>query len=136
MDYIIKKDYESIIYKNNDNAFYKGYERIISVISKEYFLDLKKYNKYVGESLNIKRNIPIHLSNNLMLFKIKLDNMEYYINYYNIIYIGYDKLNVLIIFKSGAMLYFKYKIIRLKKIIEKCQKIDDYIYMLDRIKYK
>lgn len=124
------------VYKTNIKEIYRGYERYLSIISKDYFLDIKFYNKCISKRLNIKREIPIKLSDKLMFFRINDRINEYYINYYNIVFLGYEDDNTLIIFKDGSYLEINENIIKFKKMLSKCKKIENYILNNDNEIYK
>lgn len=124
------------VYKTNIKEIYRGYERYLSIISKDYFLDIKFYNKCISKRLNIKREIPIKLSDKLMFFRINDRVNEYYINYYNIVFLGYEDDNTLIIFKDGSYLEINENIIKFKKMLSKCKKIENYILNNDNEIYK
>lgn len=134
MNYINIHNTVTTIYKTGDILTYEGYERYISVLCKEYFIDMKFYNKCIAKKLDIKRGIPLRLSNKIMLFKVSKDE-EYFINYYNIIYIGEMTNNIFILFKDGSYLEIKENINKMKRNIEKCKKIDEYLNDNDNFRY-
>lgn len=99
-DYIHITDSYTKIFEKNKIIDYKGREGIIKLICKKHFIDYTKYMSYARRELEDKYNIPIYLSPNLLLFKIKCQNDLYYFNYFEIERVEYSSLTKLI-FNDG-----------------------------------
>lgn len=103
INYIIDFDDYSNIYTTKGIEKYCGYKNVINYIASCNLFDIKGYLKLVRKKINMKYNIPIHINNNTLLFKMN----NYYINYYEIWSFAYNDNKVHIIFKNGDYLLLK-----------------------------
>jgi hypothetical protein len=86
----------------------------IEKLAVNYLFSIQSYRKAARSVLSLKNKIPIYFSSKLFLFYLKTcDNSLYYINFYEILKICFDRY-IIIIFKNGEILELEIS----KKIIE------------------
>ncbi len=104
INYIKEVNREVDVFYNNEVMHYNGYETILSILCKKHLVKYDYYKKRIYELFKIKKNAPIFLSSNLLLIKLSLSDIDYYINYQAILYSGISKGKVMIIFNNGEFL--------------------------------
>ena len=101
--YLTEKDFVSMLVTEEEMTKIYSVRSEINNIAKNHFLNIKEYHKLVRKKLLLKNKIPIYFSQSLLLFYINSNKTIFWINYYMILKICYDK-NIVIFFKDGSML--------------------------------
>ena len=64
-------------------------ESYLEKLSMENLRSTKTTRKYIRKNLGIERNIPLYISSDILLIRIKVNDLEYYINYINCVFFSY-----------------------------------------------
>ena len=101
----------------------------LNQIANKFLTSINEYRKFARKELGLKNKIPLYLSSRLLLFTVKSEDTNYWINYFNILKICYSD-NIIIIFKNGDILELHITKIKIIKELEKINKVLNYINSL------
>ena len=135
INYIKENEQKTIIFYNNKASEYNRYEKIITNLLKTHFIDYKLYKKIMAKKFRYYRNVPIYFSKSLMLFKIRDDYFNYYINYNQLLSMSYNDKMVVAIFKNGEILCIDETKNDIRKYDNMCKTINNYINYLENDYY-
>jgi len=102
--------------------------RIINKMLNKRIRDFYVYNRLIKKHFNIKTNIPIFISNDVLLLPTKSYKAYdcIWVNYYEIKDMLKDEKKTIIRFKNGEVKVFDIKIGKLKRIIRDALIIKEY----------
>lgn len=125
----LKDDKEKVIvyydYKNEEvHSVYSFLNKLASI----NLFSLSVYRQKVAKNIGIKSTIPIYFNHHTMLFSL-LDNFgyKYWINYFSLTDILYQKGYCMLLFKQGDFLKIAVSKQKLSNVMHKINKIIDYI---------
>lgn len=125
----LKDDKEKVIvyydYKNEEvHSVYSFLNKLASI----NLFSLSVYRQKVAKYIGIKSTIPIYFNHHTMLFSL-LDNFgyKYWINYFSLTDILYQKGYCMLLFKQGDFLKIAVSKQKLSNVTGKINKIIDYI---------
>lgn len=125
----LKDDKEKVIvyydYKNEEvHSVYSFLNKLASI----NLFSLSVYRQKVAKNIGIKSTIPIYFNHHTMLFSL-LDNFgyKYWINYFSLTDILYQKGYCMLLFKQGDFLKIAVSKQKLSNVTGKINKIIDYI---------
>ena len=125
----LKDDKEKVIvyydYKNEEvHSVYSFLNKLASI----NLFSLSVYRQKVAKNIGIKSTIPIYFNHHTMLFSL-LDNFgyKYWINYFSLTDILYQKGYCILLFKQGDFLKISVSKQKLSNVTGKINKIIDYI---------
>jgi hypothetical protein len=101
----------------------------LNQIANKFLTSINEYRKFARKELGLKNKIPLYLSSRLLLFTVKSEDTNYWINYFNILKICYSD-NIIIIFKNGDILELHITKTKIIKELEKINKVLNYINSL------
>ena len=97
--YLKEKDFVASVVSVNEETKIYSVRNEINKLAKVHFFSIKEYRKIVRKELLLGNKIPIYFSQSLLLFYINAKDTLYWINYFMILKICYDK-NIVIFFKD------------------------------------
>ena len=101
--YLKEKDFVSIAVTEEEVTNIYSIKSEIEKIAKAHFFSIKEYRKLVRKELLLSNKIPIYFSQSLFLFYVNSKNTLFWINYFMILKVCYEK-NIIIFFKNGDFL--------------------------------
>ena len=128
MNYVI--DNRSLLYVDGV-LIDKTINKYLSDLSIPHFKNIKSMRDTVRENLNIKRNIPLYISKDILLVPVKTNNITYYINFSNVKETITKESITTFIFcdKSYINLNISKRII--ERILKNTEKVYDYISLIE-----
>ena len=128
MNYVI--DNRSLLYVDGI-LIDKTINKYLFDLSIPHFKNIKSMRDTVRENLNIKRNIPLYISKDVLIVPIKTKNITYYINFSNVKEtITKESITTFIFYdKSYINLNISKRII--ERIIKNIEKVYDYISLIE-----
>ena len=127
MNYLCIKN--SIVYLD-DKVIDKTFKNYINDLSYPHFKSLDSIRNSTKKLFNIKRNIPLYISEKALLFPIIALQAKYYINYYEVFKTSYNKNILSITFKSGETLNLEITYSKYKTLKDNMSKILSYLWFL------
>ena len=124
MNYIIDNKDRIII---NEQVIFKTFKGYINGLCIDSFSTLKGRTQAIKKQLNIKYNVPVFINEKNILFKVKQNDMNYYINYYEILDIDKQKEKTVIVFKDLEVLRLDISKRIIKSRLEVCKRIEERI---------
>ena len=101
--YLKEKDFVSISVTEKEVKNIYSIRSEINRIAKTYFFSIREYRKLVKKELNLANKIPIYFSSTLLLFYINSKSTLFWINYFMILKICYEK-NIFIFLQNGEVI--------------------------------
>ena len=101
--YLKEKDFVSISVTEKEAFNIYSVKNEVDKIAKAHFFCVKEYRKLVRKELSLANKIPIYFSQSLLLFYINSKNTLFWINYFMILKVCYEK-NIIIFFKNGDVI--------------------------------
>ena len=101
--YLKEKDFVSISVREKEVTKIYSITSEINKIAKTYFFSIKEYRKLVRKELKLSNKIPIYFSPSLLLFYVNSKNTLFWINYFMILKICYEK-NIVIFLQNGDVI--------------------------------
>ena len=101
--YLKEKDFVSIAVTEDEVRNIYSIKSEIDKLAKTYFFSIKEYRKLVRRALSLANKIPIYFSQSLFLFYVNSKNTLYWINYFMVLKVCYEK-NIIIFLKNGDVL--------------------------------
>lgn len=101
--YLKEKDFVSIAVTEDEVRNIYSIKSEIDKLAKAHFFSIKEYRKLVRRALSLANKIPIYFSQSLFLFYINSKNTLYWINYFMVLKVCYEK-NTFIFLKNGEVL--------------------------------
>ena len=101
--YLKEKDFVSISVTEEEVRNIYSIRSEIEKIAKAHFFSVKEYRKLVRKELLLSNKIPLYFSPSLFLFYVNSKNTLYWINYFMILKVCYEK-NIIIFLKNGDVL--------------------------------
>ena len=101
--YLKEKDFVSIAVTEDEVRNIYSIKSEIDKLAKTYFFSIKEYRKLVRRALSLANKIPIYFSQSLFLFYVNSKNTLYWINYFMVLKVCYEK-NIVIFLKNGDVL--------------------------------
>ena len=124
--YLKEKDFvSSIVYIGKEERIYSVGDKV-NKLAKSHFFSVKEYRKIARKELQLGNKIPIYFSNVLFLFYINAKNTLYWINYFMVLKICYDK-NVIIFFKDGSFIEVEVSKKNFSNELKKINKVLQYV---------
>lgn len=121
-------DKTKIIYENKEEVIDKSLKQVINDLCKKHLVDIKGYLKISRNIFNFKYNMPLFLSNNILLFNIfnikNYDNI--WINYHSLNGYYYEYNKIVFIFKNMSKLEVDTSLNKIDRISKLCEEIVNY----------
>ena len=101
--YLKEKEFVSIAVTEDEVRNIYSIKSEIDKLAKTHFFSIKEYRKLVRRALSLANKIPIYFSQSLFLFYVNSKNTLYWINYFMVLKVCYEK-NIIIFLKNGDVL--------------------------------
>ena len=116
----------NILYVEN-KVIDKTFNKYIDELALPYFKTLSSIRLSTKKLLNIKKNIPLYISNKILLIPIIIKNIKYYINYYSLFKTSYKNNELMMCFNDGETLSLNLTYSKYKTYMENSEKIVSYL---------
>ena len=116
----------NILYVDN-KVIDKTFNKYIDELAYPYFKSLSSIRLSTKKLLNIKKNIPLYISNKILLIPIIIKNYKYYINYYSLFKTSYKNNELMMCFNDGKTLSLNLSYSKYKTYVENSEKIVSYL---------
>ena len=116
----------NILYVDN-KVIDKTFNKYIDELALPYFKTLSSIRLSTKKILNIKKNIPLYISNKILLIPIIIKNIKYYINYYSLFKTLYKNNELMMCFNDGETLSLNLSYSKYKTYVENSEKIVSYL---------
>ena len=100
--YLREKDFVSIAVTEKEVKNIYSIQSEINRMATSYFFSIREYRKLVRKELNLSNKLPIYFSPSLLLFYVNSKNTLYWINYFMILKVCYEK-NIFIFLQNGEI---------------------------------
>ena len=101
--YLKEKDFVSISVTEKEVSNIYSIKSEINKLANSYFFSIREYRKLVKKELKLANKIPIYFSPTLLLFYINSNNTLFWVNYFMILKVCYEK-NIFIFLQNGEVL--------------------------------
>ena len=128
MNYVI--DNHSLLYVDGV-LIDKTINKYLSSLSIPHFKNIKSMRDTVKENLNIKRNIPLYISKDILLVPIKTYNITYYINFSNVKETITKESITTFIFYDKSYINLNISKCIIERILKNTEKVYDYISLIE-----
>ena len=118
--YLKEKDFVSIAVTEEEVRNIYSVRSEIDKLAKTHFFSIKEYRKLVRKELLLANKIPIYFSPSLFLFYVNSKNTLYWINYFMVLKVCYEK-NIFIFLKNGEVIELE---ISKRVFVKEMQKIN------------
>ena len=116
----------NILYVDN-KVIDKTFNKYIDELALPYFKTLSSIRLSTKKILNIKKNIPLYISNKILLIPIIIKNIKYYINYYSLFKTLYKNNELMMCCNDGETLSLNLSYSKYKTYVENSEKIVSYL---------
>jgi hypothetical protein len=124
--YLKEEEFVATIVTDEEERNIYSLRSELNKIANDYFVSIIEYRKLVRKKLSLKNKIPLYFSDKLFLFTFKSGKVSYWVNFFNILKICYDK-NIIVIFKNGTILEIDVNKKIIMKEMEKINIVLEYI---------
>lgn len=128
MNYIVKKG--SFIYVDGE-IINTTLRKFLNDLPKPYFKTIISIRETVRTKLNIKRNIPLYISKEILLVPINIDDGRYFINFNKVKETYTKDKTTTILFNDCSSINLNISKRFIDRINKNVEKLRDYISLID-----